>query len=112
VYYLHVLQPTLHDVGSKPVTQAEIDSGGLDTPLMLGVQHGYPLLRSAGKELVERGVNFADASDTFAGVKEPIYYDFCHFKGLGNRLLAARIAREFLRALPTAVAEPGVATSK
>jgi hypothetical protein len=33
-------------------------------------------------------------------VKVPIYYDVCHFKGLGNEILAARIAEAFLRTLP------------
>ena len=106
IFYLHVLQPTLHDTGSKPLDPAEV-AGALDNPYYTdGVQALYPRMKKAGEELRALGVNFLDASMAFVDVKVPVYYDHCHFKGLGNEIVAARIAEAFLRTLP-ALAPPG-----
>lgn len=97
--YLHVLQPTLHDAGSKPVTEGELRSGGLPEPWMQGVVGGYPLLRAAGAELVREGVSFVDLSGAFADHPGTLYFDGCHFDREGNDLFAERIAPALLEAI-------------
>ena len=57
-----MLQPTLHDAGSKPATPGELAIGIIDTAWMEGVRLGYPRLREAGQRLCEQQVNFIDAS--------------------------------------------------
>jgi hypothetical protein len=97
--YLHVLQPTLADEGSKEPTADEQEFlGGLHEDLD-GIRAGYARLRASGAELTEVGVNFIDATDLFADVAERRYVDHCHFGPKGNRELAERIAAAFLDAL-------------
>ena len=98
--YLHVLQPTLYDTGSKPLTETEVASSLIDPTWKEGVQRGYPLLREGGKWLREHNVNFFDATRVFADVHEDIYYDFCHFGKEGNRILAQAIGHAFLDSMP------------
>lgn len=89
--YLHLLQPTLHDEGSKPVTDKErqigIGAKGLDQ----SVVRGYPRMRSELTALAAIGVEALDTSDAFAGVEETIYVDSCHFGRRGGKLLAQRV---------------------
>ena len=95
--YLHVLQPTLHDPGAKPWTDAERKSSACSDEWSEGVSFGYPRLRASGQRLHdERGVAFFDASMVFADVAETLYYDACHFNDAGNRILAAAVAEAFL----------------
>jgi hypothetical protein len=84
----------------------------LDPALVKGVHDGYPKLRSAGQELRARGVHFVDASSAFADITQPIYFDFCHFKGLGNRVLANKIAEAYLQELPAGGARSANGASK
>ena len=98
--YLHVLQPTLHDPGSKPLTQAEIDSSGCTQAWQNGAEMGYPMLRASGRLLAERGVWFFDASMVFEDVRETLYFDACHFVPEGQEILARAIARDYLARLP------------
>ena len=97
--YLHVLQPTLHDPGSKPVTEGELKSGAMPDSWMEGVRIGYPLLRAAGAELARQGVAFADLSRAFAEHPGTLYFDACHFDGEGNALFATKIAPALLAVL-------------
>ena len=100
ITYLHVLQPTLHDAGSKPLTAEEVRTGGAPEAWVEGVVEGYPLLRAAGAELRAQGVHFADLSGVFAEVTEPLYFDACHVFAEGSELFAERIAEELLAVLP------------
>jgi hypothetical protein len=100
IYYLHVLQPTLHDVGSKTPTESERAEQGRYSQFSEGVHALYPRFKTAGEELRVEGVNFHDGSMTFAAVSEQIYYDHCHFDRLGNEMLGGRIADAFLAGLP------------
>jgi len=93
VRYLHVLQPTLHDDGSKTLTPDERRSGATDPVVERGVRKGYPLLRAAIPRLSAAGVDVLDASRLFVEVKERIYYDSCHFNRPGTELLGAAIGR-------------------
>ncbi len=98
--YLHVLQPTLHDEGAKPMTAEEIEDGYGKDSWVAGVRAGYPLLRARGERLRAEGVNFVDASRLFADVHETLYYDVCHFGKAGNDMLARFVAERFLDRLP------------
>jgi hypothetical protein len=100
IHYLHVLQPTVLDEGSKPLAESEIAAVGAGSIYRDGVRTIYPRLREEGKALREAGVNFHDGSMAFATLHEPVYYDYCHFKGLGNEVVAARIAEAFLASMP------------
>lgn len=88
IKYLHVLQPTLHDPGAKPMADREIERGRISDLWKEGVLIGYPLLRAAGEELAREGIAFYDATKVFADVEEALYYDGCHFDKRGNHLLA------------------------
>jgi hypothetical protein len=99
IAYFHVLQPTLHDPGAKPVHPNEARLGTIDPDWLDGVQRGYPALRAAGAELAAQGERFFDASRIFAEVAEPLYFDACHLTGKGNDLLAAALGAAFLEAL-------------
>ena len=94
--FLHVLQPTLHDEGSKALTPEEIERGTVKESWRLGVELGYPRLREASTRLVEAGVAFLDGTDTFADFEGTTYYDGCHFRGPGMVLFAERVARALL----------------
>ncbi len=94
--YLHVLQPTLHDPGAKPITKQEQEKGKINPHWKEGVLIGYPMLREGGLVLAEEGIGFRDASMLFSEVEETLYYDSCHFKKEGNELLAKDIGAAFL----------------
>lgn len=98
--YLHVLQPTLHDDGSKALTEEEVRKGTAHESWIAGVKLGYPRLREKGKELEERGVHFMDCSMIFRDVKETLYFDACHFEGVGHEIFSRAVAEAFLEALP------------
>ena len=92
--YLHVLQPTLHDADSKPLTPGEVEAGQRGPEVWFrAVREGYPRLRAAGARLTELGVPFHDASLVFRGDTRELYYDACHFGGPGQFTLAIDIGR-------------------
>jgi hypothetical protein len=103
IRYLHVLQPTLHDVGSKVLTPEEVESGKASEVWVRAVHDGYPLLRESGARLAARGIAFVDLSGIFRDLAEPTYYDMCHFRGRGAELFAERTVRELLALLPAEV---------
>ncbi|MBK7877122.1 MAG: hypothetical protein IPJ77_15485 [Planctomycetes bacterium] len=98
--FLHVLQPTLHDAGSKPLTEEERASATMPETWMRSVREHYPRLRAEGRALAEHGVAFADLSFVFRDFTETTYFDGCHFKGAGMTLFAERIVAELLHVLP------------
>ncbi|HJP02682.1 MAG TPA: hypothetical protein QF764_13015 [Planctomycetota bacterium] len=100
ILYLHLLQPTLHLPGSKPLTEAEIAGGHTGPDWIEGVQTGYPILRARGRQLQDAGVPFIDASMLFAEVNEELYYDACHFGVAGHERLADVVVNALLEALP------------
>jgi hypothetical protein len=100
IHYLHVLQPTLHDEGSKVPTEKELAVGLIDPHWKAGVVDGYPLLRKAAGRLQAQGIAFLDASRLFVDVKKTLYFDACHFGQEGNDLLADAIATMLLRTYP------------
>ncbi|MFT5284838.1 MAG: hypothetical protein ACI8TQ_000997 [Planctomycetota bacterium] len=100
VFYMHVLQPTLNDVGSKQKTPEEIRKGTAKDTWQRAAVAGYPLLREAGLRLMQRGVNYLDGSKAFVSVESDIYYDACHFNQRGNAILGRLIGNKFLASLP------------
>lgn len=100
IAYLHVLQPTLYDEGSKPLTRKEIDGAKAEPGWKDGIPQTYPALREAGKRLEARGVAFLDATQVFRDHTEDLYFDMCHFGERGNEILSAAIAPRLLAALP------------
>ncbi|MCC6406008.1 MAG: hypothetical protein IT453_02500 [Planctomycetes bacterium] len=99
ITFLEVLQPTLHDTGSKPLDAREIERGTAIEAWTTGVHLGYPKLRAAGAELASSGVAFLDASMVFRAETQPLYIDACHFNKAGYELLAAAMAPALLDAL-------------
>lgn len=99
IHYLHVLQPTLHDKGSKSLTAEERRKGKAPPFWIVGVHAGYSRLREAGKELIARGVHFSDCSMVFHDVKETIYVDVCHFGHIGLEIFERAVAEAFLKSL-------------
>ncbi|MDP6369576.1 MAG: hypothetical protein QF615_08205 [Planctomycetota bacterium] len=100
IIYLHALQPTLHDRGSKVPTPWELRVGRAGQGWRTAAASGYPQLRAAGAELVKRGVGFVDTSGVFRDEANDIYKDACHFNEAGNRLLAEQLAKALLAGLP------------
>lgn len=101
VYYVHSLQPTLHDSGSKPLTPQEIRTGTAGKSWVEGAGRGYPMLRKGGEQLRSEGVNHIGGSMVFEQVAESLYIDACHFIPQGQEILADHIAAGFLASLPT-----------
>lgn len=99
-FYLHVLQPTLFDAGSKPLSPSEKARCEAPSQWIDVVRAGYPLLRERGKELAQHGVCFLDASQVFAGETEELYFDHCHFNRTGQLLMVKAIADAFLARMP------------
>jgi hypothetical protein len=96
IRYVHVLQPTLHDAGSKPLSAEEQSNGACSAEWIEGVRFGYPRFRELGAKLSELGVAFRDGSQVFRAESESLYYDPCHFSPRGNEILAEFIAGSFL----------------
>lgn len=99
IAYLHVLQPALHDEGSKPLTEKEIAGATASEAWIRGVTRIYPRLRESGERLAARGFPFLDASRVFRDHPEDVYVDVCHFREHGNEILAAAVAEAFLHSL-------------
>jgi hypothetical protein len=100
IRYVHVLQPTLHDEGSKPLTAEEIASASASQLWIDGAREGYPELRERGKLLRREGEQFFDASQLFADEHEGIYIDCCHYNPRGNERLTESVA-QFILTAPT-----------
>lgn len=91
VRYVQMLQPTLHDPGSKIVSATE-HALPLPAPEWIeGAQRGYPLLRERKKELVDRGIRFVDASLVFQDYEPTVYFDACHILRNGEVEWIARV---------------------
>jgi hypothetical protein len=96
ILYVHVLQPSQLDAGSKKLTEREIAHGRAEASWIAGAHLGYPWLRKMGEKLKADGEHFIDCTQIFASESGDIYYDCVHFAEEGNRMLAKRIAEEML----------------
>lgn len=98
IAYLHVLQPTLYDEGSKPVTEEE--QAIWSYPYSIdAVRRGYPMFREAGAELRQEGIPFLDASMVFKDVAAQVYYDPCHFRDEALDLFVEEVAAALVASL-------------
>ena len=97
--YIHLLQPTLHDPGSKIISPEEHETGVGAQGLAPELGTFYDALRARGAELASEGVNFVDLSRVFAGMSETLYYDRAHVGRAGNLILAERFAEEIKQRL-------------
>ncbi|MFT7664577.1 MAG: hypothetical protein ACI87A_002810, partial [Planctomycetota bacterium] len=100
IFFMNVLQPTLHDKGSKVLTENEIRKGEAHLSWVKGVALGYPKLRAEGRRLQSQGLHYLDASMTFLEVEQELYHDPCHFNQSGYRFLGTLIGNALLAELP------------
>jgi len=107
IAYLHVLQPTLFDAGSKPLSAEELALRPAGSGYRPAIEAGYPRMRERSRALRERGIAFVDASRAFEHVEEQLYFDECHFYDRGNELLVPILARALLASLPGAPSAGG-----
>lgn len=93
--YLHVLQPNQYH-SEKTFSAKERQIALMPKhPYSRAVKELYPILVSKSKELLEKGVNFIDATPIFNDIDIIIYADSCcHYNDKGNRILINRIVRE------------------
>jgi hypothetical protein len=96
ITYLHVLQPTLYDPGSKPMSAEELALPSGPVVWKEAIAAGYPILRARAAVLERSGVHFLDASQAFADVHETLYVDACRFTPRGAELLGQKIAAHFV----------------
>jgi hypothetical protein len=99
IRYVHILQPTLYDTGSKPMSKEEAELQLPSQYWCSGPRDGYPLLRARIGELRAKGVRFIDASRVFADVQETVYVDTCHLSREGERVWLERMAPDLRAAL-------------
>lgn len=100
IRYLHFLQPNQYLPGSKPLmSRGEKAKAFQDEyPGRNAVEHGYPLLQQAGKDLITEGIEFHDLTQLFQETVEATYRDeCCHLNETGNAMLAKRIAETLIR---------------
>ena len=89
--YVHLLQPTLHDPGSKPISAKERAKGLEKGEFDARVVRGYEMLRRGMAALAARGVETHDTSYLFEHVEDELYFDSCHFNKQGNVILAHKL---------------------
>ena len=75
--YYHFLQPNQYVKGSKVLTAEEkrlaySEKASISQSALIG----YPILIKEGKKLLERNINYIDATMAFAKVKETVYLIF------------------------------------
>lgn len=99
VPFVHALQPTLHDDGSKPLTAEELETAAAPPAWIEGVKLGYERLRERGRALAEEDVAFLDLSRVFEAEPQTLYWDACHYSAPGSELVADRIAARLLELL-------------
>lgn len=94
VAYLHVLQPNLYHIDSKPLSSEELELvGGYLDNAARAIKDGYPLLLARQPKLEASGVEFLDLSGLYAEEQRTMYSDHCcHFNEEGNDILARAIA--------------------
>jgi lysophospholipase L1-like esterase len=93
----YLLQPSLK-VGAKPAHPSELailDEEMQNDAKRVAMESFAAMRDAVRRELAGAGAangRTADLSDLFAGVSEPLYFDYVHVGHSGNRLIAAGIA--------------------
>ena len=94
IEFYHFLQPNQYVIGSKELSEWEKKYAFADKTFLYrqGVEQGYPLLMSEGKNLVKLGVPFVDMTRIFWNEDRTIYKDaYCHYNQYGNDKIAKEI---------------------
>ncbi len=99
--YLHVLQPNQYVEGSKPFSPEERRLAFSSNPqTVAAAREGYARLFEESPRLRASGVLFFDASQVFAKVEKPLYFDACcHFNEEGADILCDAIVEFIQRTL-------------
>ena len=99
--YYHFLQPNQYVPNSKPLTPEELACCYAEESEEAKVyRRGYPEMARFGEKLSGQQVNYFDLSYIFQGNDQTLYLDqCCHFKELGNELLAAEMVKRMAPAL-------------
>ena len=105
--YLHVLQPNQYHSEKTFYARERKIALRPKHPYSRAVKELYPMLISKSKELLEKGVNFIDATPIFNDIDTVIYADSCcHYNDKGSQILIDRIVREIGHSiLPSRTAE-------
>lgn len=96
--YIHVLQPNQYHVGSKPLSQLELERAWSEEEISSrAIRDLYPAMIRAGAELRDAGVQFSDQTQLFADVVDTIYIDpWCHYNLEGSLRLAEEVVQQVL----------------
>lgn len=97
--YYHILQPNQYVKDSKLMTKEEKNVALNERqPCKDGVEKGYPLLRVAGNELINRGVDFVDLTMFFSNNSEVLYIDdCCHLNRKGYDIIVDYLCTSILK---------------
>lgn len=94
IRYYHFLQPNQYVVGSKPLSEQEIESAILPPShdYRKFAELGYAGLRRHGSALQEAGVAYFDLTNIFSEQAQTLYKDSCcHLNQEGSDMLAREI---------------------
>ncbi len=100
IYYLHAMQPSLADAGSKPMTQREtaaLEAGGRHWKV--GVTLGYAAARARFDAIQDAGVHFLDLTGLFRDETRDIFVDPVHFNRIGSNAISAAVSERIRRDL-------------
>lgn len=91
--YYHFLQPNQYVKGSKVLTAEERRTAYSENTLSSkAALAGYPIIIRQGEKLLEKQINYFDATMVFAEEKETVYIDVCcHYNQKGKDILIAYI---------------------
>ena len=91
--YYHFLQPNQYVKGSKVLTREEARTAYSEKlEISKAAIIGYPILIGHGQALLEKQINYFDATKVFAQEKQTVYLDVCcHYNQRGKEILAAYI---------------------
>jgi hypothetical protein len=91
--YYHFLQPNQYVKGSKVLSKEETQIAFReDFENSKSAIIGYPMLIEQGKKLMEKNINFVDATMAFAQERQTVYIDVCcHYNDRGKDLLTKLI---------------------
>jgi hypothetical protein len=91
--YCHFLQPNQYVKGSKILSKEETQIAYLeDFGSSKSAMIGYPMLIEQGKRLMEKNIDFVDATMAFAQERQTVYIDVCcHYNDRGKELLTKLI---------------------
>lgn len=99
--YFHFLQPNQYIVGSKPLSNFELNNAVLQSGGYGNIyREAHPYFRTKSQALLDSGVSFFDLTDVFAEYRQSLYVDnCCHINAEGNRIIGTEIGRLMLASM-------------